>query len=245
MKILPSVIAALLAGLSCAAAQAPDIPTVTYPPLPRQAASAEGFAPAGWRLEAQARGDLNGDGAEDLAFVLHATDPKNVVPNPDGFGEDPLDTNPRILAVAFARKGGAAYDLALENHTLIPRRTDPVLEDPFDGTAAGGLQIARGTLRITLGVFVSAGSWTTWNTTQTFRWQNGRFELIGYDRTSTHRGSGETNGLSINYLTRRVKRTEGNIESDEEKTRWETLPRGPLLGLDEVGDGLEFDPERR
>ncbi len=243
VKLLVSVVAALLAGLSCASAQELAIPAATYPALPRQAASAEGFVPPGWRLEAQARGDLNGDGKADLAFVLHGTDPKNVVANPDGLGVDSLDTNPRILAVAFARAAG--YELALENHALIPRRTDPVLEDPFDGVAAGGLEIARGTLRVRLGVFASAGSWSMSTIATTFRWQNGRFELIGYDRTETNRGSGEIEGLSINYLTRRAKRTQGTIESDAETARWETLPRGPLLSLDEVGDGLEFDPDSR
>jgi hypothetical protein len=243
VKLLVSVVAAVLAGLSCASAQELAIPAVTYPALPRQAASAEGFVPPGWRLEAQAKGDLNGDGKADLAFVLHDTDPKNVVANPEGLGVDSLDTNPRILAVAFARAAG--YELALENHALIPRRTDPVLEDPFDGVAAGGLEIARGTLRLRLGVFASAGSWSMSTIATTFRWQNGRFELIGYDRTETNRGSGEIEGLSINYLTRRAKRSQGTIESDAEKSRWETLPRGPLLSLDEVGDGLEFDPDSR
>jgi len=244
LKIALSIVA-LLAGLSCAAAQELAIPAVTYPALPREAASAEGFVPPGWQLEAQARGDLNGDGKADLAFVLHATDPKNVVANPDGLGVKSLDTNPRILAAAFARVSGDGYDLVLENHALIPRRTDPVMDDPFDSVAASGLEVARGTLRLRLGVFASAGSWGMSNMTWTFRWQTGRFELIGYDRTDTNRGSGEIEGLSVNYLTRRAKRTVGSIESDAEKTRWETLARGPLLSLDEVGDGLEFDPDSR
>ncbi|WP_395677860.1 hypothetical protein [Inquilinus sp.] len=243
MNIL-SAAAALLVGLAACAAQALDIPDVAYPPLPRQAAAAEGFVPPGWTLEAKVEGDLNGDGKTDLALVLHATDPKAVVANPDGLGEDPLDTNPRILAVAFAKAGGG-YALALENHALIPRRTDPVLDDPFDSTAASGLEVARGALRLRLGVFASAGSWSMSTTAMTFRWQNGRFELIGYDRTETNRGSGEIEGLSINYLTRRAKRTEGTIESDAEKANWETLPRRPLPSLDEVGDGLAFDPYGR
>jgi hypothetical protein len=238
-----STAVALLVGFAACAAQALDIPDAAYPPLPRQAVSAEGFVPPGWRLEAQAKGDLDGDGKADLAFVLHGTDPKNVVANPDGLGVDSLDTNPRILAVAFARAAG--YDLALENHALIPRRTDPVMDDPFDSVAASALEVARGTLRLRLGVFASAGSWSMSTIATTFRWQNGRFELIGYDRTETNRGSGEIEGLSINYLTRRAKRSQGTIESDAEKTRWETLPRGPLLGLDEIGDGLEFDPDSR
>ncbi|MGO4128938.1 hypothetical protein AB4Z01_31400 [Inquilinus sp. YAF38] len=243
MKLLVAAVAILLAGLSCASAQELDIPAATYPALPRQAASAEGFVPPGWQLEAQAKGDLDGNGKADLAFVLHATDPKNVVANPEGLGVDSLDTNPRILAVAFARAAG--YELAMENHALIPRRTDPVMDDPFDSVAASGLEVARGTLRLRLGVFASAGSWSMSTTTMTFRWQGGRFELIGYDRTETNRGSGEIEGLSINYLTRRAKRSQGTIESDAEKTRWETLPRGPLLSLDEVGDGLAFDPDSR
>lgn len=241
LKIVLSVVA-LLAGLSCASAQELAIPAVTYPALPRQAASAEGFVPPGWRLEAQVKGDLDGDGKADLALVLHATDPKNVIAN-DGLGENPLDTNPRILAVAFARTAG--YELVLENHALIPRRTDPVLDDPFDSVAASGLEVARGALRMRLGVFASAGSWSMSTIATTFRWQNGRFELIGYDRTETNRGSGKIKGLSINYLTRRAKHTRGTIESDAETSRWETLPRSPLLSLDEVGDGLEFDPDSR
>lgn len=244
MNAVLSAAAALLVCFAATTAQALDAPAASYPSLPRQAAAAEGFVPPGWRLETKVEGDLNGDGKPDLALVLRDTDARNVVANPDGLGPDSLDTNPRILAVAFARAGGG-YALALENHTLIPRHTDPVLDDPFDSIARSGLEVARGTLRLRLGVFASAGGWSMATIATTFRWQNGRFELIGYDRTETNRGSGEIDGLSINYLTRKAKRTRGTIESDAETARWETLPRRPLLGLDEVGDGLEFDPDNR
>lgn len=244
MKRLLPLCAALLASLSASAGRADEmvIPDVTYPGLAAQAAGADGFVPPGWKLEAQAKGDLNGDGVPDLAFVLHDADPKNVVANAGGLGADPLDTNPRILAVAFGLKGGGVYHLALENHALIPRRTEPTVEDPFD--ADSGIGIARGALHVTLNFFANAGSWTTSNTTETFRWQKDRFALIGYDRTETDRSSGEMQGVSINYPAGRAKRTHGAIDSDTVKTRWETLPARPLLGLDQIGDGMAFDPDQ-
>src|SRR5688572_4327878 len=88
-----------------AAAQDLEIPEAVYPALPRQAASAEGFVPAGWALESQVSGDLNGDGIADLALVLHEQNPANSVSH-DALGEKPLDTNPRILAVAFGDPSG-------------------------------------------------------------------------------------------------------------------------------------------
>src|SRR5687768_6624673 len=220
-----------------AAAQDLEIPEAVYPALPRQAASAEGFVPAGWAVESQASGDLNGDGIADLALVLHEQDQENVVAH-DGLGESPLDTNPRILAVAFGRRSGG-FVLELENHTLIPRREVPTLEDPL---SEGGIAIEGGTLRVTMGFFASAGSWGTWKTTYTFRHQNGRFELIGFDRDETQRNTGETSGTSINYSTGEAKLTSGNIESDEETVRSATLPSREPITIEEVGDGLEFEP---
>lgn len=85
-------------------------------------------------------GDLDGDGRPDLALVLRQQDPVNVVRNDSGLGENPLDTNPRILAVAFARDAGG-YVLALHNPTLIPRHDIPTVEDMLD---EGGVSIQRG-----------------------------------------------------------------------------------------------------
>ena len=206
----------VLAGLSVAitAAMADDlvIPDVTYPTLPPKAASKEGFVPQGWKLETAVSGDLDGDGVADLALVLHATDPANIVDNKGGLGESSLDTNPRILAVAFARPGG--YELALQNHTLIPRRTDPVLDDPLAGDPP---TIRRGVLKIPLFFFASAGGWTTSTVDYTFRLENRRFVMIGYDRSDTQHNTGVTTAVSIDYLSRKMQTATGRIDSDEDK----------------------------
>jgi hypothetical protein len=221
-----------------ASAQDFEIPEAIYPALPRQAASAKGFVPAGWALESQVSGDLNRDGIADLALVLREQNPQNIVPNDNGLGENPLDANPRILAVAFGRQS-AGYTLALENHTLIPRREVPTFDDPL---SEGGVAIERGTLRVTMGFFASAGSWATSTTTYTFRHQNGRFELIGFDRDETQRNTGETSITSINYSTGQAKLTTGSIESDEENVRSKSLPSREPITIEQIGDGIEFEP---
>lgn len=238
LRMIPALLLAALPGI--AAARDLAIPDVTYPRLPAEAASAAGFAPPGWRAEAEATGDLNGDGAADLALVLHAQDPANIVANP-GMGSRSIDTNPRILAVAFGRAEGG-YALALQDEALIPRHIDPTLADPFD--ARGDLAIRRGTLRVTMHRFANIGSWYTENRTFTFRWQDGRFALIGYDSMALHRGSGETEEVSINYLTHRMKISAGSIESDASRVRWRSLPARPLRSLGDVGDGLAFSSGR-
>ncbi|MDG2537253.1 hypothetical protein P5Y53_06230 [Dyella jiangningensis] len=214
------------------------VPDVRYPSLPAQAVNAEGFVPNGWRLESQAADDLNGDGRPDLVLVLRQQDPANVIRNDDGLGENPLDTNPRMLAVAFARDGGG-YALALQNHSLIPRHDIPTIEDMLE---EGGVSVQRGALRVTLHFWANAGSWSMGNTTYTFRWQNGRFELIGYDSDSVMRNSGASESLSINYSTGKVKRTTGNMQDDKEAVTWQKLSSSRRWSLDEVGDGSAFDP---
>ena len=97
-------------------------------------------------------GDLNGDGKPDVVQVLKQTNPRNVLPN-DAMGPNPFDTNPRILAVAFAAAAGG-FDLTLENHTLIPRPEYPTMDDPLDpeGVQPGGIEVKNGVLRVTLGL---------------------------------------------------------------------------------------------
>jgi hypothetical protein len=227
----------LLTALT-ASAQELRIPPVDYPVLPARATTAEGFLPSGWRIEEQLSGDLNGDKRDDLVLVLRQQDPRNIVEH-DGFGISPLDSNPRMLAIAFAGPAGG-YTLAAQNHTLITRHEAPNLSDVFED--GPGVSIVRGTLRTTLYFFSNAGSWSTGSASFTFRWQDGAFALIGYDNSSLMRNSGHTESLSINYATRRVRYTEGSIDSDEDSVRWETLTSPRRWTLETVGDGSAFQP---
>lgn len=71
----------------------------TYPSLPAHAARITQLVPSGWTLEKQVHGDLNGDGCTDAALLLRDQDPANVIHHA-GLGDNPLNTNPRILASA-------------------------------------------------------------------------------------------------------------------------------------------------
>lgn len=210
---------------------------VTYSAIPAEARDAAGFVPRDWLLEIEKEGDLNRDGAPDLLLVLRMNDPKNVVK--DEYRE--LDTNPRMLVVAFADQAKKAYSLALADHTLITRHTNPNMDPPFDEGAA----IVNGTLQISLGLFMNAGGWHTSNNKFTFRYQDGCFKLIGYDSTVLKRNTGETQSVSINYLTKKAKIGKGSAESDQEKVSWKSLSSPKLLCLGAVGDGLDFESEYR
>jgi hypothetical protein len=231
----------LLLACSAAAAQSPgdaEIPSVAYPPLPEQAETVAGFVPAGWKLESSATGDVNRDGLPDAALVLHMDEPRNLVPS-DWDPNQKYDSNPRILAVALARPGGG-YELAAADHKLIPRLENQNQDDPFDG-----VEIVNGTLRVKLQLFMSAGGWQMGSWTYTFRWQDGAMKLIGFDSDTVMRNSGETETVSVNFLTGRKLVRAGNMASDEQDTRTLKLAKKPLLELGEVGDGFLFDPDGR
>jgi len=234
-----------LAGIASARAQdngpvwdGETFPPVAYPRLPATAADAGGFVPEGWQLQRFVQGDLDADGRGDLILLLRMRDPRNVLRN-QGLGEPRFDTNPTLLAVAF--RSGAAYRLALQDHSLVPRQQDPVEDDYLQGDDA--VAIVRGTLRVKLHSWRSAGGWGTWNNQFTFRWQQGCFRLIGFDRSHVQRNSGETVDTSVNYLTRRATVAEGNIEEDAVHTRHVRLRQAQLRCLQDVGSGMDFQPD--
>lgn len=231
--------AAICTATAPVAAEAPpDVPGVVWPTLPQNAASARGFAPQGWRVEKAVVADLNGVGAPDLVAVLKGDDPACRIARDSG---QTLDTNPRLLLVARAAPGGG-YRLALANRQVIMRVDDPYMDDPLD--PATGLAVANRVITLKLTYFRSAGGWTTWGTTLRFRWDGQRFATIGADRNEVRRNSGETEDVSANYLTRRLRLDTGSIEDDvATRTRWLPLTKR-ASSLEAIGDALLFDPRK-
>ncbi len=229
---------ALACGV-CASARADEmiIPPVDYPLLPEVGATAAVFVPPGWRLEFDARGDLNRDRRDDLLLVLRMNDPANIVKN-DGLGPPEFDTNPRMLMVAFATDDG--YRRALEDHALIPRAENPVMDDYLD--AGEAISIERGAFTVRLQLWASAGSWYTGNTSLTFRYREGCFRLIGYDTSSVHRASLEAASTSINYLTGKAVFSKENYQEDAPPVRRTArVPKRALPCIETIGDGFGFD----
>ena len=215
-----------------------NAPPAVYPALPGRFRDAAAVTAKGWRIERRLEGDLNGDGRADLALILREQNPANIVRS-ETYGGEVLDTNPRRLIVGFA--DGDGYRLAAENHTFIPRHVEPNIEDPLQEAALP--EIRDGVLVISLNFFASAGSWTMFSSAARFRWQDGALRLIGHDLARVQRNSGEMLDRSVNFLTRRVRTVESAIDAESEPAPvWTRLPAAPLLTIDQVGDGLAFDP---
>ncbi|WP_105381860.1 hypothetical protein [Neorhizobium alkalisoli] len=232
--ILPALLAVAIAvaGIDAASAEDDGLPPVDYPSLPAAVATRAELVPAGWTLEAEASGDLDGDKRADLALVLQSEKP-----DLDPTGE-PL-VGPRMLVVAFgARKG---YQRITANHQLIPRATSSFVEDYFDA-ASGALTIKRGTLTISLHYFATAGGWGMWDKTYSFKWRKDDFVLSRFDHDYTHRAKGDTKRIIADYGTRSLRVITGNIRNDATKTKKLKLPGPSTVTLEQVGDGMEFSP---
>jgi len=235
-------VTALMACCVCGPVMAqddPDYPEVRYPQLPASGATAQAFVPEGWTIELQQAGDLNKDARDDMVLVLRMQDPANVVRN-EGLGASEFDTNPRLLAVLFAEAAGG-YRRVLQDHALIPRPDNPVMDDYLDGDDA--VLVRRGAFTVRLHSWASAGTWYTSSTTFTFRHQDGCFRLIGHDSSWMHRGSGETGSTSLDFAAGKGVFEEGTMESDvPTRTKAVAIPRGVLPCLQDIGNGFEFDP---
>jgi hypothetical protein len=211
------------------------IPPVHYPDFPHHAASLAAFVPKGWKITDKAIGDLNGDHFPDAALAIWMDDPRNKI-HPSYDPKTRYDTNPMMLIVAFGSRGG--YDLAVANHTLIPRRENPNQNPPFNGVS-----IANGVLRVKMHEFLEAGGWWLGKISFAFRWQDGALRLIGYDRDGIIKNTGATDVASVNYPARRMIVKTGTMAGEApDETKTMTIGHKPLLTIDEVGDGLAFDP---
>ncbi|MBI3675744.1 MAG: hypothetical protein HY243_03915 [Proteobacteria bacterium] len=217
-----------------------------YPQLPAHARSINDFIPAGWEIEIQDTGILENN--DRVATVFVASDQA-------ANHSRSRSAAHRILVIAFRNTDGT-FDLAVQNHTLLPRLSVDTLtySDYEIGSSSvtdrwKGVEIRRGTLRVHLDQSFDVGPNAESDTSYAFRYRKSHLELVGYDHTGITFHGGELI-TSINYLTRKLSLARGTncvgrldvVKKCSFKTTWKRLPPASLLTIDDIGDGLVFSP---
>jgi len=188
--------------------------------VPAEATTTKQFVPAGWKIEAQVTGDLNGDSLPDFALKLVEDKAEK---NSEG---DPTERG-RALVVVLASAGGklkrAGVAEALLQCTRCGGAFYGVVESPAE------VSIEKGTVVVEQ----EHGSREVSNLTFRFRYDAAtqRFVLIGFDYNTADRLTASVVTESTNYLTgvRVVARSKGNRDV---KTR-SVVPKKKVF-LDDV-----------
>jgi len=147
-----------------------------------------GLVPRGFHRVETIRGDLNRDGQDDVVLLVKADDPARIVTDEHG---QRVDRNRRGLVIAFRNRD--AYQLALTNPTLVSSENE-------DGGVYFAPELTVSVEKGALVLHYSHGRYGYWR--YVFRYQQGQFVLIGYDRSEDHGPVVET-FTSINLSTGR------------------------------------------
>lgn len=186
----------------------------SYPSINKQGKNIDGFIPKGWSLLDSAEGDLNNDKHKDIALVIQHNDSVLLIKK-ELDNTDTVLTQPRILIILFYNTATNQYQLVEQSNTFILNHDNPNMEDPYQD-----ILINNGILKISFQIFMNVGSWGMSDNFYKFRYQEHDFVLIGADYNYTHRGSGETENRSYNFLTSKVKISTGTINNNTQKISW-------------------------
>ncbi len=116
--------------------------------------------PKGWTSFAEATGDLNKDGLQDIAMII-----ENTVPNEEGGKERSL-----LILLKYNRDEDFYTLIARNNEVILESESGGVLGDPFTS-----MEIKNYVLRLDF----HGGSREKWSTTHRYRHQDAYVALIG------------------------------------------------------------------
>ncbi|HEY8205453.1 MAG TPA: hypothetical protein VIF81_12045 [Pyrinomonadaceae bacterium] len=223
---------ALVLCLSSSAVAQDEAAKIDKSRVPSQADKLAQFAPAGWKIEEQVAGDLNGDSVPDYALKLVEDKPEK---NSEG---DPTERG-RALVLALATTDGKLKLAGV---------ADSLLQCTRCGGAFYGVVESPANVKIEKGVVIieqDHGSREVTDTTYRFRFDrtSGRFVLIGFDLTDVDRATASTVTETINYLTGVRVVTLGKGDKDV-KTRT-TIPKQRIYLEDASADDLESAAYKR
>ncbi|MGQ0761440.1 MAG: hypothetical protein ACT4OT_05415 [Acidobacteriota bacterium] len=175
--------------------------TIDVSRIPAHAKDAASFVPAGWKIEEQVAGDLNGDSLPD--YVLKLVEDK-----PAKDADDMPTERGRALVIALAATDGIFKRAGV---------ADKLLQCTRCGGAFYGVVETPAGVTIEKGVVVveqDHGSRNLTNTTYKFRFEPAtqRFRLIGFELADADRLTAQVVSESSNYLTnsRVITRSKGN-----------------------------------
>lgn len=190
-----------------------------YIELLEKSSAIENLIPNNWKVLSIAHGDLNNDGKTDVAFIIENTNAKNIQLNESNIGRPTININPRVLGIYFRNKKGELVK-KLQSNDFVILQDSPTMDEPFDGMKIH----ENGVLKIDFKFWYSAGSWSMSNHSYTFKFKKQQFQLIGYESSERHRGTGETIDCNIDFLTGKMKilettTNENNIEQTIENSK--------------------------
>lgn len=148
---------------------AQEVDEKPFPKVPKTADKPEDFAPQGWKTETIVKGDLNGDKLDDVALTLTNGE--------QGYNEETQRSSfiTRVLVLAFQGTDGKFNRSAVSAEAVLDGDEGGVMGDPFQE-----LKIERGAVVIVH----YGGSRNRWGMTNTYRWQQGKWMLIGLNNSS-------------------------------------------------------------
>ncbi len=188
--------------LSPCIAQEIKRPPLNVPPMADAAAQ---FAPEGWRFEKERlrEADLNGDGLTDAAFVISHGGPES------SGAEDVVVKH--VLVLALRERDGKLHRSVVSDPAILDGDEGGAFGDPFDE-----LSVDKGTVVISH----YGGSRDRWGFTHRYRFQDGRWTLVGLSR-------GHTDTLDLeHYDNQDINLSTGLVEASE-KGAYEGEPKKP------------------
>jgi hypothetical protein len=177
--------------------------------IPAEGRASKEFVPAGWKIEEQVAGDLNGDSLPDFALKLVED---KVEKTSEGYPTERGRALVIVLATADGKLKRAGVAEALLQCTRCGGAFYGVVEAPAD------VKIEKGSVVVNQ----EHGSRELSNITFRFRYDSAtqRFVLTGFDYATADRLTANTVTESINYLTgmRVVQRGKGNRDTTSKTT---------------------------
>ena len=190
----------------------------------------EDFIPIGYVFFEKVFGDLNNDKQEDCILIIKRTNKKNIVTNRF---DEVVDRNRRGIIILFKTENG--FQKVTENLSCFSSENE-------DGGVYYAPELSFEVKRGNLVIHYAHGRYGWWK--YTFRFQDSKFKLIGYDETNG--GVVIRSETSINFLTKK-KLTRKNINEESEgndeifKETWSKISIDKLLNLSEIKDFEDLD----